>query len=291
MLAINNRVATSTGLSPFFMTHGYDLDILNLTRGEDNLRTSGNSPIARGEAFVARLKEATMFAQAAMAAAQEQQEEYANRGRQAAEQFRVGDKVWLNLKNIKTQRPSKKLDWLNAKYTVTELVGSHNCRLDTPPGIHNVFHVSQLRRAGDDPLPSQVQDDTQPPAIISEETGEEESQVEKILDVRKKGRGQQVLVKWTGYAQPTWEPLSTFLDTEALDRFEAEHGKITEGLEKEKTKTYPVEEILDVRSRGRGKQLLVKWTGYSQPTWEPLRNFLHTDALARFEEAHGRVRD
>jgi hypothetical protein len=291
MLAINNRVATSTGLSPFFMTHGYNLDLLNLTQGEDNLRTSGSSPIARGEAFVARLKEATIFAQATMAAAQEQQEEYANRGRQAAEQFRVGDKVWLHLKNIKTQRPSKKLDWLNAKYTVTELVGSHACRLDTPPGIHNVFHISQLRRAGDDPLPSQVQDDTQPPAIISEDTGEEEWEVEKILDVRKEGRGQQALVKWAGYAQPTWEPLSTLLDTEALDRFEAEHGKITEDPGREKAKAYLVDEILDVRKRGRGKQLLIKWTGYPEPTWEPLRNFLHTDALARFEETHGRVRD
>jgi hypothetical protein len=26
----------------------------------------------------------------------------------------------------------------------------------------------------------------------------------------------------------TWEPLSTFLETEALDRYEATHGKITE---------------------------------------------------------------
>jgi hypothetical protein len=34
-----------------------------------------------------------------------------------------------------------------------------------------------------------VQDDTQPPAIISEDTGEEEWEVEKILDVRKEGRG------------------------------------------------------------------------------------------------------
>ena len=291
ILAINNKVATSTRLSPFFITHGYNVDILDLTKGEDSLRTSGRSPVTQGEAFVARLQEATMFAQAAMAAAQEQQEEYANRGRQAAEQFCVGDKVWLNLKNIKTQRPSKKLDWLNAKYTVTELVGSHACRLDTPLGIHNVFYVSQLRRAGDDPLLSQVQDDTQPPAVISEETGEEELQVEKILEVRKRGRGQQVLVKWSGYAQPTWEPLSTLLDTEALDKFEAAHGKITEDSGRGTDNIYPVDEILEVRKKGRGKQLLVKWTGHTQPTWEPLRNFLHTDALARFEEAHGRVRN
>ena len=229
MLAINNRNATSTGISPFFLTHGYDVDLLDLTRGREELRTTGSSPVARGEAFVAKLKEAVEMAQAAMATAQERQEEYANRARQVAEQFRVGDKVWLRLNNVKTNRPSKKLDWRNAKYTVTELIGSHACRLDTPPGIHNVFHVMQLKRAGDDPLPSQVQDDTQPPAIVPEDDpdGGEEWQVEEILESRKTRGTTKVLVKWTGYAQPTWEPLSAFLETEALDRYEAAHGKIT----------------------------------------------------------------
>jgi len=155
MLGINNRTATSTQKSPFFFIQGHDVDLFDLSEEQEDLRTTGRSPVARGEAFVAKLKEATELAQAAMAAAQEQQEEHANRSRQVAEQFRVKDKVWLRLKNIKTDRPSKKLDWLNAKYTVTKLIGSHACHLDTPPGIHNVFHVMQLKRAGDDPLPSQ----------------------------------------------------------------------------------------------------------------------------------------
>jgi hypothetical protein len=228
MLAINCRTATSTGISPFFATHGYDVDILSLTSSEEPLRTNGQSPIARGEAFIARLREATEVAQAAMAAAQERQEEYANRTRQVAEQFRVGDKVWLRLKNIKTDRPSKKLDWRNAKYEVTELVGSHACRLNTPPGIHNVFNVMLLKRAGDDPLPSQSQDDVQPPAITTDDPdSEEEWQVEEILQSKQTRRGTKLLVKWTGYARPTWEPLKSFLETEALDRFEAAHGKIT----------------------------------------------------------------
>jgi hypothetical protein len=230
MLAINNRTATSTGLSPFFATHGYDVDLVGLTRGREDLRTRGRSPVAIGEAFVARLKEATEVAQATIASAQERQEEQANRARQVAEQFRVGDKVWLRLRNVKTDRPSKKLDWLNAKYEVTELVGSHACRLNTPPGIHSVFHVMLLKRAGDDPLPSQQQDDTQPPAVVPDSPeGGEEWQVEEILQARKTRRGTQLRVKWTGYAQPTWEPLGSFLDTEALDRYEAAHGRVTEG--------------------------------------------------------------
>ncbi|KAL2126283.1 hypothetical protein VTI74DRAFT_1265 [Chaetomium olivicolor] len=216
-------------ISECSIDEGKRLYLLDLTSGPEKLRTTGRSPVARGEAFVAKLKEATEVAQAAIATAQERQEEYANRDRQVAEQFRVGDKVWLRLRNVKTSRPSKKLDWLNAKYAVTELVGSHACRLDTPPGIHNVFHVMQLKRAGDDPLPSQKQDDTQPPAIILEDSpdGEKEWQVEEILQAKTTRAGTRVQVKWVGYAQPTWEPLSAFLETEALDRFETIHGKIT----------------------------------------------------------------
>jgi len=154
IIAGNNRDATSTRISPFFATYGYYVDLIKLIDPKEELRTTGRSPITLGEAFVLRLKEATELAQAVIASAQERQEEYANQARQAAEQFRTGDKVWLRLKNVTPGRPSKKLDWRNARYTVTELVGSHAYRLDTPPGIHNVFHISLLKRANDDPLPS-----------------------------------------------------------------------------------------------------------------------------------------
>lgn len=136
MLAINNHEATSTGISPFFATYGYHIDLLNtLTDVEEPLRIEGHSPVAKGEAFVTRLKQATESAQAAMASVQEQQEEYTNQARQPAEQFRVGDKVWLSLKYIKTNRPSKKLDWRNAKYEVIGVIGSHSYRLNTPRGF------------------------------------------------------------------------------------------------------------------------------------------------------------
>jgi hypothetical protein len=159
-----------------------------------------------------------------MATAQQQQEEFANRHRQAAISFHVGDKVWLNLKNVNTDRPSKKLDDKNAKFTVIEVISSHAYRLNTPPGIDNVFHVSLLRPASSDPLPSQVVTEYQPPAITTD-IGEEEFEVEEILRARtrKIGRGtrREVLVKWTGYARPTWEPLTNLENTIALDKFEA----------------------------------------------------------------------
>ncbi|KAM4067998.1 integrase core domain-containing protein [Hirsutella rhossiliensis] len=176
MMAINNHNSTSTGLSPFFITHGYHVDPIQV---KEKLRTDGRSPVTRAESIVQRFREATEWAQAAIASAQEQQEKNANSRRQPSDQFKPGDKVWLRLRNIRSNRPSKKLDWLSAKYTVLETIGSHACRLDTPPGIHNVFHTS---------------DDYRPPAILTDDG--ELWEVEEILDRKKVGREWKVLVKW-----------------------------------------------------------------------------------------------
>ena len=57
--------------------------------------------------------------------AQEQMEKYANRSRRPTEQFRVGDSVWLDLRNIKSPRTSKKLSWTHAKFKVIAVPFPH----------------------------------------------------------------------------------------------------------------------------------------------------------------------
>ena len=67
---------------------------------------------------------------------------------------------------------------------------SHNFRLDTPPGIRNVFHVDKLRAASTNPFPSQVSNDNHPgPTIIGNEDGTHEYDVEKILNRGRKDMG------------------------------------------------------------------------------------------------------
>ena len=150
-----------------------------------------------------------------MAIAQQSQEDITNRSRKQSPTYQVGDKVWLNLTNIKTYRPSKKLDAEYAKFTVIEVIGSHAYRLDTPPGIHNVFHTSLLKLASIDPFPSQVQTDSQPLAEVIE--NDEEYRVEEILQERLgKGQRKEVLVKWLGYYRPIWEPRLALQDTATL---------------------------------------------------------------------------
>ena len=165
-----------------------------------------------------------------MASAQQKMEDYANQSRAAPVTLKKDDLVWLNLRNIETPQPSKKLSWINSKYRVTKVISPYVVKLDVPTGIFLRFHVDLLKRAAKDPLPSQITDNVQPPPLVPQsEDQDEEFQVERILRAKKKrvGRGsrREVLVKWTGYAEPSWHPRSDFEDTEALEEFEKRFGK------------------------------------------------------------------
>jgi hypothetical protein len=131
----------------------------------------------------------------------------------------ISDKVWFSYrKQLSNGCPNKKLDWKNAKYTVTEVINSHSVRLNTPPRIHNVFHVDRLRLASSDPSPSQPNDDTQPASVLV--NGELESEVEQIMaEVTYRNR-LFFEVKWTGYALTTFEPAENLQDNSALDEWE-----------------------------------------------------------------------
>jgi hypothetical protein len=229
-LAINNHDAASTGVSPFFLSHGYHVEPVRI---EETPRTPAipRNPREQGEAIVRKLADATQWAQSAMAIAQQRQEDTANRTRDQAPRFKVGDKVWLSLENIRTERPSKKFDVRNAKYTVIEVMGTHTYKLDTTSGVHNVFHARLLRPVASDPLPSQRTIDPQPaPKFVD---GELEYGIEDILMERfvRKGKGtqRQFLIKWKGFVQPSWEPAKHFEETEALDRFELRTKEETGG--------------------------------------------------------------
>ena len=62
-------------------------------------------------------------------------------------EYKVGQKVWLRVKNITIERPSRKLDWQKyGRYCIIEKIKKVASCLDLPSSlqIHNVFHVSLL---------------------------------------------------------------------------------------------------------------------------------------------------
>ncbi|KAH0614663.1 uncharacterized protein H6S33_000299 [Morchella sextelata] len=135
------------------------------------------------------------------------QEESANIHRTPAPHYRVRDKVFLSTSHFLTKRLSKKLDWKRiGPYVVKRIVNPYAYELELPRSmkIYPVFHVSLLSPAVNDPLPGQEQ--LPPPPVEIE--GQEEWEVEDILDSRKRRGRFEYLVKYVGYNEASWQPLS-----------------------------------------------------------------------------------
>ena len=113
-LMLNTRTNASTGVSPFFLQHGFENSPFppalteELSGGDPWDRST--TPSTRAEAIVQTLQQAADWAISAMTYAQQEQETQANRTRKPAPKYQVGDWVWLNLKNVQTTRKSKKFD-------------------------------------------------------------------------------------------------------------------------------------------------------------------------------------
>ena len=103
--------------------------------------------------------------------AQARMETAANRKRQPAPRYQLGDRVWLSTKNLQTERPSKKLDHKQiGPFRVRKVIGTSAYELELPASmkIHPVFHSSLLRLDLEDPLPSQAEEPP-PPVVIADE--------------------------------------------------------------------------------------------------------------------------
>jgi len=100
-------------------------------------------------------------------------------------------------------------------------VGTHAYEQDIPDTVRKdrVFPISLLHLAADDPLPGQIQ----PPPLPVVIDGEEEWEVEEILDSRRVRNQLLYLVRWRGYPDPTWESEDNLAEVEAIDRFYEQH--------------------------------------------------------------------
>lgn len=116
--------------------------------------------------------------------------------------MKVDSKIWLRMTNLKTQRPSKKLNYKKIDpFRITEPVGQLSYRLDLPASmqIHPVFHMSLLEPLRENTLPGQVEEPPPPIGTITDEgVDTREREVEEILDSRKRRGHLQYLVSWVG---------------------------------------------------------------------------------------------
>lgn len=214
---INNRVQASTRQTPFMLNTGRHPRL-----GTEPIRAS---KVASAEEFVSRMQFARQEAEAALHRAAEDMARYYDQLKGEAPQYKIGDKVWLEGKDLQTDRPSKKLDDRRyGPYKITKIIGPNTYQLHLPPSmkIHPVFHTVKLRPFTEDSVGRRPP--TRPEPVIK--NGFEEYEPEGIRDSRLYRGKLQYLVKWKGYPieESTWEPATHLKDLKKMTaEFHSKH--------------------------------------------------------------------
>jgi len=209
--AYNNSATTGNGMSLFYANYGFH----PLAVGP--ISTEPLNPAST--AYAHWMQAVHEEARKELEEAQEQMRWYTNPERKEPPAYRVGDLVMLNGCNIKTRRPSRKLDHKNHGPFQIEKIASLlavHLTLFRKWKIHNVFHVSLLEpyrtckhRAPPDPS-----------KVLQEADDNEQSEeydVEEVMSSVERGRGNNkrilYLVKWLDYPERkdwTEEPFDNF---------------------------------------------------------------------------------
>ena len=189
--AYNNSRHAVTQMSPFQAIFG------EVPRWEEALADvrEDEVPAARRRAEDVSAMKAKLEARLAEAA--QTQAKYYNR-KHLPKTYNIGDKVYLNMKYIKSTRPSKKLD--NKYYGPVEVempVGKQAYRLKLPAGfrnVHNTFHVSLL-----EPCTHDRELNSRPGPM--EVDGDEHWEVQEVLDSKLHYHKLMYLVRWVGFPE------------------------------------------------------------------------------------------
>ncbi len=197
---------SSTGMAPYRLKFGldprtsWDWNTPKATTPVEKLNREEAVSVAN------RMHQAWDLAKENLSKAQERMAKSVNRHRRPID-WVVGDRVYLSTKNLKTDRPSRKLaeQW-TGPFRIKEQVGN-SYRLELPAGsrIHDVFAPDVLMKDPNTPLPGQ--ENPKPPAEIIE--GSEEWEVEAILAVKLVCKTLKYRVSWTGHDPDLqWYPAS-----------------------------------------------------------------------------------
>ena len=141
-------------------------------------------------------------------------------------QYAVGDRVWLDGRNLKTDQPTSKLaPRRHGPFVIAQVLSPISYRLELPHQwrIHPVFHTDLLTPYHETRMHGENYQ-RPPPELVD---NEEEFEVEAILDSRTFGRGRklQYLVKWLGYpdSDNQWEDADKVHTDELVKAFQQRH--------------------------------------------------------------------
>lgn len=236
--AINRSYQSAHGLQPYEIVYGHACAMPNDRAILDDNPTEVRTRFESRDEIYKYVTDMITDAQAT-------DSKYYDYHRRSAPKYNPGDKVMLNASNIKTIRPSKKLDFKRlGPFEVIEMIGTHAVRLLLPATmkIHNVFHVGLLEKYSPSTIPDRSVPELPGPIVVD---GEDEYEVSKIVNSRTRGKGKnkrvQYFVEWEGYKgteeEYTWEEADDLANAkEKVMEFHKEYPKSAQSPIFKKTK-------------------------------------------------------
>jgi len=188
----NNKTHSSTKTLPFKANYRQD------PRMGFEGRKKGKYQGA--EKFIEKMKEIQEKAKAVLGRVQKEMKKYTDRKRRETDNYKVGDLVMLNTKDLKYQMVGRRTEKLTERflgpYKIKKIVSSNAVELELPSTvkIHPVVNISRIHK-----YVGQVegQKKEQPAPVIIE--GEEEWEVERILNKQQVRGKDKYLVCWKGF--------------------------------------------------------------------------------------------
>jgi hypothetical protein len=205
-LAYNTAPTETTKVSPFFANYGYEAD---LRQGPDVTVPRAKVKADQMHALHVMLKEELEFVRLRM-------KRYYDKHRLEGPRLERGGKVYLVSRNLRTKRPSRKLDFKKiGPFKIEERISTSNYRLSLPATMKlrtNVFHISLLEPA---PKNARLAHD------VEAEDEEEEWDVEEILDSRITNGQLEYLIKWLDFGPEdnSWQPVTNLHCPEKIAAF------------------------------------------------------------------------
>jgi hypothetical protein len=214
--AYNNMIMTAHGMTPFYANYGYHPSSGSAPPGSNTLPVHS---IAYGHWMKAIYEDYKKE----LETPRDRMKKYADTTRAESPRYNKGDLVMLNGKNIKTRRPSRKLDHkLYGPFEILELISQTAIRLRLPKTwkIHPIFHVSLI-----EPFITGGKEVNIDEILRSAEPVENapEYDVHKIMGSSKKNGKVLYWVKWKGWpAKKNWtrEPFDNFYSVGAQEELQ-----------------------------------------------------------------------
>lgn len=176
--------------------------------------------------FAQKMKKLQEEASAALSLSKDLMKKAYDKGKKAAVEYAEGDLVWIESTNIRTDRPSRKLDDKRyGPFPVIKKIGNSAYKIKIPrswKGVHPVYNEALLTPYQAPEFPNQEAEKKVPELAKTFE-----AKVEAVLDSRVRRGGMQYLIKWEGKprSENTWEPRSQLLKQykTQLTAFHQEH--------------------------------------------------------------------